>query len=204
MKLLSIIKTMVEFKRSVIPFLAFVLIACVPALLIAQQSSPEKQSKQDIVRINTQLVQVDVVVTDREGKHVEDLSASDFELQVDGQRQSLTHFSHVNLPVVKRAPSVKKKSDSSLAPEAMPTRQIAAEEVRRTIAFIVDDLGLSPSSLELVRETLRRFVNEQMQEGDLIAIIRTGSGLGMLEQYTSDKRILYAAIERLIWNPLSR
>ncbi|MCI0662216.1 MAG: VWA domain-containing protein [Acidobacteria bacterium] len=195
---------MIIFKHSVIPLLALVLIAGASALLSAQQSSPERQTKQDIVRINTQLVQVDVVVTDRKGKHVEDLNAADFELLVDGQRQPLTHFSHINLPVIKRSPSTKKKSDSSIAPEAMPTRQIAAEEVRRTVAFIVDDLGLSPSSMELVRETLRRFVNEQMQEGDLIAIIRTGSGLGMLEQYTSDKRILYAAIERLIWNPLSR
>jgi len=199
-----IVKSMIVFKRSGIPLLTVILFASAPALLIAQQSPAERQSKQDIVRINTQLVQVDVVVTDRKGKHVEDLTAADFVLLVDGKKQSLTHFRHINLPVIKRSAPVKKQTDPSLAPESMPTRQIAQEEVRRTIAFIVDDLGLSPSSVELVRETLRRFVNEQMQDGDLIAIIRTGSGLGMLEQYTSDKRILYAAIEKLIWNPLSR
>jgi len=68
----------------------------------------------------------------------------------------------------------------------------------------VDDMGLSPSSMELARETLKTFVREQMRDGDLVAIIRTGSGLGMLEQFTSDKRILYTAIEKLVWNPLSR
>jgi VWFA-related protein len=205
---------MLRFQHSVIFVLAAVLIAGAPTAKFAQQaipaqnpqpqSPPAPQSNQDVVRINTQLVQVDAVVTDKKGRHVEDLTEADFELLVDGQKQPLTHFLHVNLPVVKREPPANKKADPKLAPESMPTRQIAPEEVRRTIAFIVDDLGLSSSSTELARETLKKFVGEQMQEGDLVAIIRTGNGLGMLEQFTSDKRLLYAAIERLIWNPLSR
>src|SRR5262249_24138750 len=170
----------------------------------APQSQPASPQGQDVVRITTQLVQVDAVVTDKKGKHVEDLTEGDFELLVDGKKQQLTHFSHVSLPAVRREPAAKKKDDLIIAPESMPTRQIAPEEVRRTIAFVVDDMGLSPSSMELGRETLRKFVSEQMQDGDLVAIIRTGSGLGMLEQFTSDKRILYTAIEKLVWNPLSR
>jgi len=160
---------------------------------------------QESVRINTQLVQVDAVVTDKKGHHVEDLTQADFELTVDGKKQTLTHFSHVNLPVlVKRDYTPKKKADGPPPPETMPTRQIAPEEIHRTLAFIVDDLGLSFRSVEFVRETLRKFVAEQMQDGDMVAIIRTGNGLGMLEQFTSDKRILYSAIDKLTWNPLSR
>jgi len=160
---------------------------------------------QDPVRINTQLVQVDAVVTDKKGKHVEDLTQADFELTVDGKKQALTHFSHVNLPtLVKRDYAPKKKNDGPPPPETMPTRQIDPAEIHRTMAFIVDDLGLSFKSTEFVRETMRKFVAEQMQEGDMVAIIRTGNGLGMLEQFTSDKRILFSAIEKLTWNPLSR
>jgi VWFA-related protein len=177
-----------------------------PTQSSAQNPPAQQPTNQDAaVRISTQLVQVDVVVTDKKGKHVEDLTDADFELLVDGKKQSLSHFSHVNLPPVKRElAQAKKKTDKQAAPESMPTRQIAPNEVRRTIAFIVDDLGLGFASTERVRETLRKFVAEQMQEGDLIAIIRTGNGLGMLEQFTSDKRLLYSAVERLIWNPLSR
>src|SRR5690349_13487144 len=36
----------------------------------AQQPPSTTQTKQDVVRINTQLVQVDAVVTDKKGKHV--------------------------------------------------------------------------------------------------------------------------------------
>lgn len=167
--------------------------------------NPVKEPEQDsVVRIGTQLVQVDVVVTDKNNRHVEDLADSEFELYVDGKKQPLTHFSRVKLSRIERELPKKNPKADKAAPESMPTKQIAAEEVRRTLAFIVDDLGLSIGSTERVKETLRRFVAEQMQEGDLVAIIRTGSGLGMLEQFTSDKRVLYAAIEKLQWNPLSR
>jgi len=207
---------MLRFQRSVIFTLAAVLLfAGTPASRFAQQAPANKQQDsaqnppatrpgQDVVRITTQLVQVDVVVTDKKEQHIEDLTEGDFEMLVDGKKQQLTHFSHFSLPAVKREFTAKKKADAVITPESMPTRQIAPEDVRRTIAFVVDDMGLSPPSMALARETLKTFVAEQMQDGDLVAIIRTGSGLGMLEQYTSDKRILYAAIERLIWNPLSR
>src|SRR5262249_46728919 len=207
---------MPRFQRPIIFVLICALGACVPAPLFAQQppadkrqdsapqSPPAPQQGHEVVRITTQLLQVDAFVIDKKGKHVEDLTEGDFELLVDGKKQQLTHFSHVSLPAVRREPAAKKKDDLIIAPESMPTRQIAPEEVRRTIAFVVDDMGLSPSSMALARETLRKFVSEQMQDGDLVAIIRTGSGLGLLEQFTSDKRILYTAIEKLVWNPLSR
>lgn len=164
----------------------------------------QQQNQDAVVRISTQLVQVDAVVTDKKGNHVEDLTVGDFELFVDGKKQELTHFRHISLPPVKRELAPVKKSDAPPAPTNMPTKQIAPSEVRRTIAFIVDDLGLGFTSTERVRETLRQFLDRQMQPGDLVAIIRTGRGLGMLEQFTSDKRLLYAAIEKLMWNPLSR
>ena len=168
--------------------------------------NPAAQQNQEVVRINTQLVQVDVVVTDKKSRHVEDLTQADFKLLVDGKEQPLTHFSHFNLKgaVARELPPKKKTDKTAAAPEAMPTRQLEPKDVQRTIAFIVDDLGLSFSSAERTRETLHKFVAEQMQEGDFVAIIRTGNGLGMLEQFTSDKRVLYAAIEKLVWNPLSR
>jgi VWFA-related protein len=207
---------MPKFQRLIIFILIGLLIAGVPGPGGAQQapadkrqdpppkSPPAAQSGQEVVRVTTQLVQVDAVVTDKNGKHVEDLTEGDFELLVDGKKEQLTHFAHVSLPAPPREPTAKKKIDLVVAPESMPTRQIAPEEVRRTIAFVVDDMGLSPPSMALARETLRKFVGEQMQDGDLVAIIRTGSGLGMLEQFTSDKRVLYTAIEKLVWNPLSR
>mgnify|MGYP000346616369 CR=1 FL=1 len=39
-----------------------------------------------------------------------------------------------------------------------------------------------------------------MQPGDLVAIVRTGGGMGALQSFTADKRQLAAAIERVKWN----
>src|SRR5262245_22719940 len=102
----------------------------------ARQSQPAPPQGQEVVRITRQLVQVDAVVTDKKGKHVEDLTEGEFELLVDGKKQQLTHFSHVSLPAAAREPTAKKKDGLIVAPESMPTRQIAPEEVRRTIAFV--------------------------------------------------------------------
>ncbi len=72
--------------------------------------------------------------------------------------------------------------------------------MRRTIALVVDDLGTSFESTHYVREALKKFVDQQMQPDDLVAIIRTSAGVGALQQFTSDKRMLHAAIERVRWN----
>jgi VWFA-related protein len=162
----------------------------------APQPPPARESD-DVVRITTNLVQVDAVVTDKNGKIVTDLKPEEVEILEDGHSQKITNFSYYvaetsanevkpNTPVDKNAPS----------PPLTPTR-LRPEDVRRTIALVVDDLGLSFESVYQVRRALKKFVDEQMQSGDLVAIIRTSGGMGALQQFTSDKRQLYAAIERV-------
>jgi hypothetical protein len=47
----------------------------------------------------------------------------------------------------------------------------------------VDDLGLSFQSTHFVRRALKQFVDQQIQAGDLVAIIRTSGGMGALQQH---------------------
>ena len=88
-----------------------------------------------------------------------------------------------------------------VAPPVVPV-PLKREDVHRTIAIVVDDLGLSFESAGYMRRALKKIVDEEIQPGDLVAIIRTGGGVGTLQQFSSDKRQLYAAIERVKWNPL--
>jgi VWFA-related protein len=76
--------------------------------------------------------------------------------------------------------------------------------VRRTVALVVDDLGTSFESISYVRQSLRKYVDEQMQPGDLVAIIRTSAGIGALQQFTTDKRILHKAIDGVRWHAMGR
>ncbi|MGI8812122.1 MAG: VWA domain-containing protein [Pyrinomonadaceae bacterium] len=153
---------------------------------------------EDVVKISTNLIQIDVSVTDKNGKVVRDLRPDEFEIYENGQRQPVSNFSFIsNIRENVAAPSPIVKGAPPLPPSA-----VRAENVRRTIALVVDDLTLSFESVYYTRRALKKFVDEQMQEGDLVAIIRTGAGIGALQQFTNDKRQLYAAIERVRWNPV--
>jgi len=155
----------------------------------------------EVVRITTNLVQIDAVVVDKNGRQVTDLIADDFEIFEDGKPQQITNFSYVSneakAPEEAARPSAAPADKNALP---VPPARLRPEQVRRTMALVVDDLGLSFESAYFTRNALKRFVDEQMQPNDLVAIIRTGAGIGALQQFTSDKRMLYAAIERVKFN----
>ncbi len=178
-----------------------------PAAPPSQQKPPPRPSdEEDVVRITTKLVQIDPIVIDKKtGKQVTDLRSDDFEVYEDGRTQKITNFSYVSLQPTAATSSATTPAPPSgkNAPLAPPVR-LRPEQVRRTIALVVDDLGLSFESTAGVRRALKKFIDEQMQPGDLVAVLRTSAGIGALQQFTSDKRQLYAAIERVRWNPVGR
>ncbi len=171
-----------------------------PTPVPTQQPTQQRAEDVDVVRITTNLVQVDAVVTDKNGKIVTDLQPEEVEISEDGRKQKITNFSYYSAdsrPAEQNEKSATTKADKN-APPVPPTR-LRPEDVRRTIAIVVDDLGLSFESTYFVRRALKQFVDEQMQSGDLVAIVRTSGGMGALQQFTTDKRQLYAAIERVKW-----
>ncbi|HUR97179.1 MAG TPA: VWA domain-containing protein, partial [Pyrinomonadaceae bacterium] len=168
------------------------------------QNPVTKPPDQDdpVVKISTDLIQVDVTVTDKNGKVVPDLEQADFEIFENGEKQNISNFAFLS----RTASAV--IVDGALASTPSPQSVTAASNkplsragVHRTIAVVIDDLNLSFGSIDLARRSLRKFVNEQMQPDDLVAIVRTRGGIGALQQFTSDKRILHAAIDSLRWNP---
>ncbi|HKP35622.1 MAG TPA: VWA domain-containing protein, partial [Pyrinomonadaceae bacterium] len=177
--------------------------------IAAQQPAPPRTSPEqepnDVVRITSNLVQVDVTVTDKKGRPIPNLRPEDFEILEDGKPQKITNFSFITgRERVAPAPARSERKGKTPAPPPPPPVVLRPEQVRRTVALVVDDLGLSFESVHFVRAALRKFVDERMQEGDLVAIIRTGAGVGALQQFTSDKRLLHAAIERVKWNSRGR
>lgn len=147
----------------------------------------------DVVRISTDLIQLDVTVTDKKGNAIRDLRHSEFEIYENGKRREVSAISFIAGGSRIGSPLTKTPAPSSA--------NIRPGSIRRTIALVVDDLSLSFRSAYDTRRALKKFVDEQMQDGDLVAILRTGAGIGALQQFTSDKRLLYAAIERVKWNP---
>lgn len=163
----------------------------------SEVQQPSRSNEDDVVRITTNLVQVDAVVSDKNGKLITDLRPDEVQIFEDGHQQEITNFSFVNPEASSNRPLPSAPPDKNAPP--LPPTKMHPKDVRRTIALVVDDLGLSFRSTYDVRNALKKFVDQQMQPGDLVAIIRTSGGIGALQQFTADKRQLYAAIERVRW-----
>ena len=73
-----------------------VLLALLPAATLAQAPAPDTPETAPQVHtlppVKAELVQIDVVVTDRKGELVRGLRPEDFEVLEDGKRQVITHF----------------------------------------------------------------------------------------------------------------
>src|SRR5262249_7953911 len=162
----------------------------------AQQGPPPP----GVIRINVNLVQVDAVVMDSKGKAVTDLKAEDFEVLQDGKPQAITNFSFIDVKEsagrgFPARPVVQPRGGAPAPP--LPRPVFRPQQTRRTVAIGVDDLGLSFDSIVRIRQSITKWVDTQMQPGDLVAVIRTSSGMGALQQFTADKRLLHSAIERV-------
>jgi len=157
----------------------------------------------DVVKITTNLVQVDAVVT-KDGKLIKDLKADDFEIYEDGRKQEISSFAYIsNIPATTLNAAPRNKSADVNTPpvSAQPLR---INEPRRVIALVVDDLGLSAESMGSVRKQLRKFIDQQLAPNDLVAIIRTGGSMGALQQFTNDRRLIDRALSQVRWNLCSR
>jgi VWFA-related protein len=173
---------------------------------LTQQSSAQQAPvpTPGVIRINVNLVQVDAVVTDGKGKPVTDLKSEDFEVLQDGKAQKIQNFEFIrvrdplrNLTVGSQAANPRTRPD--LPP--VSTTALRPDQIRRTIALVADDLALSFDAIVHVRDALKKWVDNDMQPGDLVSIVRTNAATGALQQFTSDKRLLYAAIDRLKYQP---
>ncbi len=189
--------------RSVALALSLLLSAFPPLAAQQPQGQPPPDDGEEVVaRITTNLVQLDAVVLDKEGRQVTDLTADDFEILEDGRAQKITNFSYVSN--AERAPRPEKTPAAAAGSPPPPPVKLRLRDVRRTFALVVDDLQASFASIYYIRRALKKFVDEEMQPNDLVAIVRVGAGVGALQQFTSDKRILYQAIERVRFNLRAR
>lgn len=146
----------------------------------AQQKGRPK-TDDETVRLGVTLVQIDVVVTDKEGKQVEGLTADNFEVRDSGKKQHLLHCDYVRLG----RPAGKTPAPSGLSLTAGERQAlqdmgsaVSSKEPRRVIAFLVDDIWIAAPELPRAREVLTDFVDNQMQDGDLVATCKPRGALG--------------------------
>lgn len=169
--------------------------------LFAQQppARPVPEQTDDVVRINTELVQTDVMVFDKQGRFVEGLQPEQFELQVNGNTQAIPFFERVTAGSRNEASQLAgtRRGATNVASTTNPAAGGEAPERGRIIFFFLDDLHMSGASLIRAREALQRFVDNQMNPNDQVAIVSTSGQIGFLQQLSDNPVVLRAAIKRL-------
>jgi VWFA-related protein len=183
-------------------FFVLLFIASFSTTAFSQNQPPSStKDDDDIVKISTSLIQVDVSVTDKDGKQVTNLKPEDFEIYEDNQKREISNFSYISVtqPAKGKNNQAEQKQKQSEIIKNLPpmANSLKPNQVRRTIALVVDDLGIAFAGNKFVKDSLKRFVNEQMQPDDLVAIIRASGGSGVFQQFTSDKRLLLASIDKI-------
>jgi VWFA-related protein len=174
--------------------LSFLLIALLisiqqpPAPFASNRPSQEKRESQDNqLRLKTDLVQVRAVVTDKRGQPVAGLKKEDFELLEENRPQAISFFS---------VEDVTTPADSQRS-GGVSTLRTPVEDASRTIVLFVDTVHISFENLARTKQALRRFVDEQMTDRDMVALVTSSGALGLMEKFTHDRQLLRAAVERL-------
>jgi VWFA-related protein len=171
--------------------LALGLIALVAASPRAQQSPAvpvPARPEHPIFRLTVSLVQLDVVVTDRHGRHVTNLGPADFEVYQDGRLQQVTAVSYVD--------SADDWVDASGLPP-LPLESLRPRDARRVMAIVVDDQRMSFDSMANARYGLKKFAEREFRAGDLAVLVTTSGGARHGPVLTFSPLVLKAAIGRL-------
>lgn len=169
---------------------------CLLALTARGQQNPQRQDEpDDVVRISTELVQTDVTVFDKEGRFVDGLKPEQFELSVDGKRQTISFFERVT------AGAASEEAQLAAARGARASLEkhtgIIPLDRGRVVIFYVDDMHMAPDSLIRTRKMLSQFIDREMKQNDHVGITSANGQIGFLQQVTDNKSVLRAAIERL-------
>ena len=165
-------------------------LALLAVIVVVNASAQTDQ--QTVLRVQTELVQIDLVVRDAQGKLVRDLKREEFELYEDGKKQAITHFA---VGTATRPASWMTAAGSR---GSAPAQRVAPEAPSgRYLVLMVDDYHLTPGSLYFVKRALRKFINEQMTAGDQVALVTTSGLIGLFQQFTSRRDILAQGINRL-------
>lgn len=162
-----------------------------------QQLPPPQDTQSDVLRINTDIVQTDLMVLDKQGRAVKGLAREQFELLVDGQPQPVLFFESVEAGGGKEAAKLAAARGKTAAEVAAAAAAASASTTSgRTFIFFIDDLHLSQSSIHRTREMLGKFI-DKMEPNDQAMLFTPTNQLGFLQQLTDNKTVLRLAVSRI-------
>ncbi len=175
-------------------FLACIALVLVPAALVWPQAQPEIVSHEAPATFSSRinLVTVPVVVRDREGHPVGNLSQEDFQLFDKGKVQVISRFSiETNGSAAAKAPDTPARDQGFPPPEAskpaLPSRYVA---------YLFDDVHSKVGDLLQGRQAASAQLDRSLKDPGTRVGIFTTSGR-TTQDFAADAEKLHAAINRI-------
>jgi VWFA-related protein len=170
------------------------LIFCFCALVAQSQSQPPNQAPANqpyTIQANSRVVLTDVTVTDRKGNPVHGLPESAFHILDDNKPQPIATFEeHVATPAVKLMPAVVTGGaySNDYLQQLPPVLNVV----------IIDIANLGITEQMYLYYELTKFFNQQPDGQPLALYLRAGNGCFLVQNFTSDRTLLLAALHKAI------
>jgi VWFA-related protein len=162
-------------------------LACRLPAFAAPQDMLDPPSFTEAVEVN--VINVDVRVTDSNGRPITGLRKRDFELFEDGKRVDISNFAAV-------AGGVSREEDGEAPPPAPGADQAAptsSEDAWNLIVY-VDNFNLHPGNRTRTLQQLRDFLGRELRPGDRVMLASYDQGLAVRLPFSSDPAAVRAAL----------
>jgi len=169
-----------------------------------QQQQPPPRPSEPVFRSSVNLVLVDVVVRDRNGEVVRNLTTDDFELLEDGVRQQILSFAFEDIkagatPITRPSALLNAPGSSNAPPPTatapavpaadLPSHPLTSEEVagHRLLTLVFDTSSMEPDDVQKSIDGALKWVDDQMSPADLVAVASINTKLQILSDFTGSK-----------------
>ncbi len=154
------------------------------------------------MRVESELVLVNVVARDKQGKPITDLKQGDFTLLEDGKAQKISSFDYENLDTTPLPASTGPAQQTANGP-VVPAKPILttkdadqALNNKRVIVLFFDLSSMGPDETERSMQAARKYVQTKMTSADLIAIVTLSSSLRLDQDFTGNQAQLLRVLNR--------
>jgi len=162
--------------------------------LMAQNPAPSQRQDEPKIRIGTAEVTLDVVVRDKKGRPVKDLTAPDFEVYEDGVRQQVESF-RLALREPGTKADVNREKGATVTPAAAGTAASRDKTANPGVIALVFD-RLSPDARSMARRAANAYAEEGLMASDFTGVFAIDMSLLTLQQYTDNPQLVKQAIEQ--------
>ena len=166
----------------------------------AQQAAAHQSSA--VLRSSSDLVRIDVEVTDKSGKPMKGLTANQFTITDEGKPQAITSFSYSDIEAIETATAddtkpivVSVDNDGPNSPSADAISDALRD--RRLIVLFFDLTSMQTDDLIRAHDAADKFVKQQMTKADVVAVIVFSTRINVLANFTNDRIVLNKAIAQL-------